>query len=168
MPALERATRLVYANWMKRTPILTALLLSSLCACATSGPTAMVEIPNAPRPAATPGKIDPTKVFVSKSEPPFACKQLGGINLVMDRGYDGNIAAMRQEVAEGGGNYLVIDGNMMGRSYSCPMPCTPACSPGFTCVDSTCVSACNPPCKSGERCGDDRTCHHIQPVGTET
>jgi hypothetical protein len=155
---------------MKRARLLAALILSTLCACAsTSEKTAMVEIPNAPPKAeAEKNKIQPNDVFVSKGEPPFACKQLGGINLNWNRGYDANIAAMREEVAQGGGNYLVLDGETQGRSYSCPKPCTPACSPGYQCVDSACVSACNPPCKSGEQCGGDRTCHRLDPVGTET
>lgn len=36
--------------------------------------------------------------------------------------------------------------------------CVPDCSPGFTCVDSACVSACNPPCASDERCSAERVC----------
>jgi hypothetical protein len=158
---------------MKLAHLLPALLLlSSLCSCATTE-TAMVEVPNAPPPQAGSEEQQRAQrekaisdVFVSKSEPPFACKQLGGINLNWNRGYDSNIAAMKEEVVDKGGNYLVIDNNMLGRAYSCPKPCTPACSPGYQCVDSQCVSACNPPCKSGESCGEDRTCHALQPVGT--
>jgi hypothetical protein len=37
--------------------------------------------------------------------------------------------------------------------------CKPDCSPGYACVDGSCVSACNPPCAAGKTCGADRICH---------
>ena len=142
--------------------VLAVLLLSSACA---STQTQMEEVQNRPAEGQR-VKIQPTDVFVSKSDPPVFCRQLGGVNLYFGRGdYDSNIAALREEVAEAGGNYLVMDTLAAGRAFDCPKPCVPECSPGFTCVERACVSACNPACKSGESCGGDRLCHPVQPVG---
>lgn len=39
--------------------------------------------------------------------------------------------------------------------------CNPICSPGFDCVQGTCVPLCNPACIAGEACGRDRLCHPV-------
>jgi len=149
---------------MTRGFLLAALLLSA--ACASTQTTQMEEVPNRPAEGQR-AKVQPTDVFVSKAEPPVFCRQIGGVSLTFrEDDYNGNIAALRAQVAEAVGNYLVIDAATAGRAYDCPKPCVPECSPGFTCVERACVSACNPPCKSGESCGGDRSCHPVQPVGS--
>jgi hypothetical protein len=148
--------------------LLVAALLA-LASRATTTATPMEEVkpqPLDPHPAKSP---QPAQVFVSKMEPPIECKQVGAVDSSYPLGsYEDKLATLREQAAEKGGNYLVVDSPSMGRAYFCPPPCRPACSPGFVCIQSACVSACNPACKSGERCEGDRLCHPLAPVGTES
>ena len=96
---------------------------------------------------------------------------------------------LRLKASDSGANYVVVDfvagPSAQGRLYACPpeavpppgavpavgvmvvappMPpppdaCKPPCSPGYACVDGTCVSACNPPCPASKQCGADRVCY---------
>ena len=100
---------------------------------------------------------------------------------------EGAMENLREKALERGANYVVLDGVFgpiaNGRIYHCPpealagdgaaappggpppagapasKPCKPDCSPGYACVDGTCVSACNPACAAGQQCGVDRVCH---------
>ena len=72
-----------------------------------------------------------------------------------------------------GCKYLINSGQGMGTfphgqrnqpqaMQAASAPCTPECSPGYTCLDGRCLSQCNPACDAGQRCGADRLCHHVQ------
>lgn len=37
--------------------------------------------------------------------------------------------------------------------------CEPICSPGFACIQGTCIPQCNPACTGSDVCGNDRLCH---------
>lgn len=100
---------------------------------------------------------------------------------------DDALEALREKAIERGANYVVLDfvagPSAQGRLFACPSDalatlsgpgggaappagmapasaaCKPDCSPGYACVDGSCVSACNPPCAAGKTCGADRLCH---------
>jgi hypothetical protein len=100
---------------------------------------------------------------------------------------DDALEALREKAVERGANYVVLDfvagPSAQGRLFACPSDalatlsgpgggaappvgsvpvapsCKPDCSPGYACVDGSCVSACNPPCAAGKTCGADRLCH---------
>lgn len=113
-------------------------------------------------------------VFATKNEPPPSCVAMG-----VAEGKDVGWGSAKYEVAldrlrriayERGANYLTLDTvrNPMpnslfvgGRLFKCPAPspCVPDCSPGFVCVNASCLSACNPPCTATQQCGGDRICH---------
>jgi hypothetical protein len=61
-------------------------------------------------------------VFFSKTEPPNTCKWLGPVQYYGYSAYDyeTSLEGMKEEVADKGGNYLVLDGLSFGRAYSCP------------------------------------------------
>ena len=42
--------------------------------------------------------------------------------------------------------------------------CSPACRPGFSCVNSQCMSSCNPPCGAGQTCTADGQCIAAHPA----
>ncbi len=120
-------------------------------------------------------------VFATKNEPPPGCIAMG-----VAEGKDDTWGTPKYEVAldrlrriayERGANYVTLDtvrdtiSNSLlvgGRLVKCPTEvmthaapstCVPDCSPGFVCVNASCVSACNPPCTATQQCGGDRMCH---------
>jgi hypothetical protein len=46
--------------------------------------------------------------------------------------------------------------------------CTPACSPGYDCVEGACVTRCNPACQRGEYCNEMRLCALIPAASMPT
>jgi hypothetical protein len=119
------------------------------------------------------------QVLATKSEPPPSCTAIGvaegrDFSLGVPQ-YEVALDNLRKIAAERGANYLTLDevrstGNRVlvgGRLFKCPLEvtargapssCVPDCSPGFACVNATCVSACNPPCAATQECGADRIC----------
>lgn len=132
-------------------------------------------------PVSAEGMAD-VPVLATKNEPPPNCIAVG----VADGKhtswggppkYEVALDQLRRVAFERGANYVTIDTvrtpalNSLfvgGRLFKCPTEivrpsapssCVPDCSPGFVCVNASCVSACNPPCSSTQQCGVDRVCH---------
>ena len=133
-------------------------------------------------PVSAEGMAD-VPVLATKSEPPPSCTAMG-----VAEGKDTSWGIAKYEVAldrlrrtayERGANYVTLDAVrnpsaevvlVGGRLFKCPTEvvtqaapavssCVPDCSPGFVCVNASCVSACNPQCAATQQCGADRICH---------
>lgn len=55
---------------------------------------------------------------------------------------------------------LTVSGMLLAQAEPAPpvKECVPPCSPGYLCLDGTCVEACNPKCQPSERCTAERIC----------
>ena len=116
--------------------------------------------------------------------------EIGTISIQAPRDYDPEmfVYRVRDELCEAGADAVVTEVNGSGKiargvvlkfvggaqtpapAAAQPMPsvsaCNPICSPGFDCVQGTCVPLCNPACTAGEACGRDRLCHPLD-AGTQ-
>lgn len=132
-------------------------------------------------PVSAEGMAD-VPVLATKNEPPPNCIAVGVAD-GKDTGwgrppkYEFALDRLRRVAFERGANYVTLDTirtpsfNTLfvgGRLFKCPTEivtrsapssCVPDCSPGFVCVNASCVSACNPQCSSTQQCGADRICH---------
>jgi hypothetical protein len=134
----------------------------------------------APVRVSSEGKVD-VPVVATKNEPAPSCVAMGVAEAedwdIDSPKYEVALDRLRKTAFERGANYVTLD--MIrnpsrhslfvgGRLFKCPTEpvahavaasCAPDCSPGFVCVNASCVSACNPPCSSAQQCGADRICH---------